>query len=342
MPPSSNLTAELRKAAILVSSLDSPTADALLEQMSPDQAALVRRAIMDLDDIDPAEQQAVIEAFFRRGPAEPKPRAAGVELQLTSQEHPSPAAPASTPRADNDSPPPFQLLHTAEFEAVMPALNREHPQTIAVVVAHLPPNRAAEVIARLPAAVQIDVVQRLTDLDDTDPEVLKDIERGLEAWVSQEAKHRQRRTAGLQVVSAILDAAETSTRQKLVSNLGLRQQPRADKLDQKPAPVTVEPALVFEDLEALTGEELVKVCQAAEPDIVTLALAGASAAFVERIVRRFPSSAAKRLRKSLAHLGPTLLRDVEQAQQELARVAQRLANQGRISRLTTRSLALTN
>src|SRR5881392_2229754 len=70
----------LRKAAILIASLDEPTARRLLEQMGPEQAARVRQAVEELDDIDPAEERRVIEEFCRVTPMVPKAAPAGIEL----------------------------------------------------------------------------------------------------------------------------------------------------------------------------------------------------------------------------------------------------------------------
>src|SRR6185369_798043 len=75
-----NREPSIRKAAVLVASLDVDTADAVLEQMSPEQADAVRREVERLDDLDPAEQKAVIDEFFRIGPLMPEQEPPGLEL----------------------------------------------------------------------------------------------------------------------------------------------------------------------------------------------------------------------------------------------------------------------
>ena len=61
----------IRKAAVLVSGLDRNTADAMLDQLTPEQARLVRQAMVDLGEIDSHEQRRVIDEFFRNGPTTP-------------------------------------------------------------------------------------------------------------------------------------------------------------------------------------------------------------------------------------------------------------------------------
>src|SRR5580704_1272238 len=70
----------VRKAAILIASLDRKTADALLAQMPAEQADAVRAAIESLGNVSPREQQATIEEFFRIGPLVPEKSPPGIEL----------------------------------------------------------------------------------------------------------------------------------------------------------------------------------------------------------------------------------------------------------------------
>ena len=73
-------SSNLRKAAVLVASLDRSAADTLLNEMSPDQAQRLRRAIVELGLVDPEEQSQTIEEFFRIGPLVPEKFPAGIEL----------------------------------------------------------------------------------------------------------------------------------------------------------------------------------------------------------------------------------------------------------------------
>ena len=91
---------------------------------------------------------------------------------------------------------PFRALHEASPRSLAPFLEREHPQTIAVIVSHLPSDRAAEVLAGLPGDLQIEVARRLVDLEETDPEILQEVERGLESWLCEQVRSDRRRGPG--------------------------------------------------------------------------------------------------------------------------------------------------
>ncbi len=319
----------LRKAAILVASLDSPTADLLLSQMGLGQADEVRHAILRLSDVDPLEQNEIIEEFFRIGPLMPQKNPPGIELDgklagriaLSGEVDQASKQPTQAePLSDNA---PFHFLHETEFETLAPFLKREHPQTIAVVLSHVPPDRAGEILTHLPASVQVDVIRRLVDLDEADPRVVREVERELESWLSQQVRDRRRRAAGLAAVSAILSAATGGTRRSILKNLTRHDRSLAGKLRPD--------RFLFGDLVQLDDATLVAVLKAADPEVIVLALAGASADLVQRVTRQLPIEQGRSLSKALVHLGPTRLADVEEAQQALADLALDLEAEGRIT-----------
>jgi flagellar motor switch protein FliG len=228
----------------------------------------------------------------------------------------------SEPERPSDQP-PFRFLRETEYETLTPFLKREHPQTIAVVLSHLPADRASELLAELPPNVQVDVIRRLVDLDEADPRVLREVERGLESWLSQQVQDRRRRAAGLAAVSEILSAASGGTRRNILKNLSRHDRTLAGKLRPD--------RFLFADLIQLDDAALVAVLRAADPEFIVLALAGARADLVQRITQQLPSEQGRALSKALVHLGPTRLADVEDAQQALADLAVDLDAEGRIS-----------
>jgi flagellar motor switch protein FliG len=327
-----------RKAAIVVASLDSTTADMVLAQMGPDEADKVRRAILHLGDVDPIEQEEVIDEFRRTEPPVRMPDLPGIELNDDLARKLSLPAPdadyASESALDEpiDDGEPFRFLHETEFEPLMPYFRREHPQTIAIVAAHLPPDRASELLSKLPPGLQVDVVRRLADLDEADPNVLKEVERGLQAWFAEHSNHRQRRMSGLATISAILDATPQDARRQMVSNLTRVDRSLAGKLQTN--------RYRFSNLVQFDDAALTIVLRAADPELIVLALAGASEQIVERVARQLPTAQAKALAKALTYLGPTRLADVEDAQQAIADLATDLETEGRIQpELMDRSLA---
>ncbi len=315
----------IRKAAIVVASLDQRTADLVLEQMGAEQADRVRRAILHLGAVDDSEQDDVIDEFVRRGSAATASYPPGIELdgELARML----AIPAEQPLDEAwDAPPddkrPFSFLHETEFSTLEPFLRREHPHTIAVVASHLPPARASELLTRLPAKLQVEVVRRLAELDDADPRVIDEIERSLQAWLNEQSDSQKRRVNGLAAVSAILEATPQPARRQIIADLSRSDRVLAGKLRTN--------QYRFADLMRFDDRSLVAVLKAANPELIVLALAGASVELIERVTKCLPSQQSRALTKALSHLGPTRLADVEEAQQALADLATDLDAEGQI------------
>lgn len=319
----------LRRAAILMLSLDDATADAVLEQLPENDAALVRRLMVDLDRVDADEERRAIDEFMRRRTL-PR-RESGVELQLGFANRLD-AVNAPPPAAGLDDGRPFGFLRTARGERITPMITGEHPQTIAVVVSHLPDDRAADVLASLDASLQAEVIQRLIDLDQADPEVIREVERALESRMLEQTQADERRETGFASVARILEAAEPTLRRTIMTNLSRQDRLLAERL----RPQRFE----FEDLYAVDDATLTTIIAAAGMEISRLALAGADESLLERIVKPLTPPEAKRMRRLIEQLGPVRLSDMEEAQREVARIARQLALEGTIDLPSGRVLAV--
>ena len=182
-------------------------------------------------------------------------------VRVLAQSDTEPAA------ADQDGPQPFDFLRDAGEEKLAQLLCSERPQTIALVLSHLPAERAGEVLARFAPALQVEVVRRLVDLENTDPEVLREVERALEARLSRQFAIRRRRAAGPEAVARILAACDDRVVGNILDNLAAHDRPLAEQLGCRP--------IAFDDLIEFDDAALLAVFQAAEPEVAQAALLGA-------------------------------------------------------------------
>jgi len=306
---------QLRRAAVLVSALDADSADALLDRLAPQQAGLIRRMLVELLDIDPQEQEVLMAEFVGR-PQAGAAAESGVSLELSGSA-------LETTGDVGRAMPTFAFLHDASEEELLELLKGERPQTVAVVVSHLPKHRAAEVLAMLPNALQGDVVQRLARLDEADIEVLADVERTLELRFRRRLQSDRGRVAGFGAVKGILDDASPDQRRSMLSTIA-RQDPKlASRLTRS--------TVTFDALPNLTDASLRMLCETADHEALVVALAGGELEFTRRIVGVLPRMRAAKLQASIDSLGPTRLSDVELAQEEVAQTARFLENSGRLA-----------
>jgi flagellar motor switch protein FliG len=320
----------LRKAAILVAALDRASADDVLQRMDADHVRLVRQAMVDLGPVDPEEERRVIEDFFRVGPMVPRQQPSGVELdgrlaRRLAARAPYPTEP--TPSTAEANAQPFRFLHQAECEEIAKLLAAERSQTIALVLSHLPPEQAGGVLVLLPEAAQVEVVRRLVDLEETDAEVLREVEQGLQARLAQHVPMRRRRATGAAAVSGILKASEQLVGHRILDNLAMHDERLARQFAPQ-RPEIAPPA--FEELLQLDAASLAAVLEAAAPELLTLALVGAPTSVIDQMLEPLPSHRAWFVRRELEDLPPTRLSDIEAARRQLAEVARELAMAGRI------------
>jgi flagellar motor switch protein FliG len=311
--------AGIRKAAILVACLDRAAADAVLDQLTPEQAQRVRQAVVVLDDIPDNEQQHVMDEFRRLGPEKNIRQQSGVELagrlagqiDLTTPPLKVKQSAAGGPRSAH-----FKQLRETEDEKLSRLLAGERPQTIALVLSHLSARQAGGVLARLQPNVQTEVVRRLVDLEETDPAVLQEVEQALESRLSQQVRMQRRRVAGLDAISGILEASEGDVRLQILDNLAARDRSLAERL--------IPPPMEFDDLADLDDATLADVFRAVEGQLIMPALLGALPEITERVLRFLPRAQAEPLRRKLADPGPIRLSDVETARQRIAEIAVRI------------------
>jgi len=336
----------LHKAAVIVASLDADTADLLLAQMPEDEADAVRDQIIRLGKLNPAEQQAVIDEFFRIGPMTLQQDSFTTELggdvlmkELPSDdeyEHESSEAAETAAAASGNSlsrnpqqtNQPFSFLQNVEPETLVSLLEREHPQAVALVLAHLPHDRAGHLLARLPATMQTDVVRRLVDLEETDPAIVRDVEKAIEASIMGRQPDR-RRTVGMAAVTAILRASDHTSRRQILNNLAVHDRPLANRLT--PPPPTQH--FTFAEVCRFPSEALGRVVRAVDRRTAVLALAGAPAEIVETLFDELRPEEVDWISHGLAHLGPLRLADFDRAQDDVAQFAEQLYAQGHLPRL---------
>jgi flagellar motor switch protein FliG len=277
--------------------------------------------MVHLGDIDPQEQRRIIDEFFHHQPPRPRDPSAAAAV---GAERAWRAAAAANQRSDAEGGPerPFHALREAEADKLAKVLRDERPQTVALVLAHLTPEQSASVLTRFDAAAQTEILRRLVDLEETDPEILREVEQALQRRLSHQVQMQRRRVAGLSAVEGIVRAAQGA--------IGAEVYQRLAGLELTP----VEPPALrrweFTELLMLDSLSLREVVEAAGGELVLLALVGAPPGWTGRMLGVLPPGEAEALRRQLAAPGPIRLSDVEEARQQIADIAQELADAGRL------------
>jgi flagellar motor switch protein FliG len=218
----------------------------------------------------------------------------------------------------------LESLKWMESRAIAEMIGMEHPQIIALVLAHLEPDQAAEVIGYLPQRVRSDAVMRIANLDGVQPQALNELDEIMERQFSgTSSKLKSASVGGLKAAAAILNAMETSRETELMSAIRTHDAGLSTKIE--------ELMFVFEDLGDIDDRSMQTLLREVPSASLIVALKGAEASVREKIFANMSKRAADMLRDDLEVKGPVKLSEVDAAQKEVLQIARKLADAGQIS-----------
>lgn len=218
----------------------------------------------------------------------------------------------------------LESLKWMESRAIAEMIGQEHPQIIALVLAHLEPDQAAEVIGYLPARTRSDVVMRIATLDGVQPHALNELDEIMERQFSGNSnKLKSASVGGLKAAADILNAMETSREAELMSSIRGIDNGLGERIE--------ELMFVFDDLAEIDDRSMQTLLREVPSARLITALKGADAAIREKIFSNMSKRAADMLRDDLEVKGPVRLSEVDAAQKEVLATARRLADAGQIN-----------
>ena len=230
-------------------------------------------------------------------------------------------APAREPRRDGDVWDKLTQVHEATLANY---LSNEHPQTVSLVLSRLDAAHAARVLAALPEALSVEVVQRMLRLEPVQPQVLEAVERTLSAEFAANLARAPESGADAPVtVARILDKLDRATERRIVSALERDNREGAERVKQR--------MIGFDDLAQLHIEHARALLRRAPAEKLAVALKAASEATRKLFLDALPARSQRVLRQEIAALGPVRLRDVDDAQAAILDVAKEMAANGEIA-----------
>jgi flagellar motor switch protein FliG len=218
---------------------------------------------------------------------------------------------------------PFEFLRRTPPEQIMAFLSEETPQTVALVVASLNASLAARVLALLPPETQVDVALRIATMAETNPDVIRDVERGLRVKMSSVLTQEFSSAGGIDSLAEILNRAGRSTERNVVEAIGKRNNELADGIRQR--------LFTFDDLTVLTDRDIQLLMREIDQKDLALALRGVSAELTERMLANMSQRGAEMLREDMDAAPPQRRQVVEEAQSKIVGIVRRLEEAGSIT-----------
>jgi flagellar motor switch protein FliG len=200
-------------------------------------------------------------------------------------------------------------------------LKNEYPQTVAVVLSKLKPDHAARVMAAMPFETIPEIIRRMLALEIVQKEVLDGIEHVLRSEFMVSSVHATS-VDPHQFMADIFNNLDRQTENKFITSLDERDHTAAERIKSL--------MFTFEDLAKLMPAAIQTILRDAEKDKLPIALKGAAESVKEVFFKNLSERAGKMLREDIAALGPIRLRDVEEAQIGMVKLAKELAASGQI------------
>ncbi|MBZ5735180.1 flagellar motor switch protein FliG [Nocardioides sp. TRM66260-LWL] len=315
-----------RKAAVLLVQLGKAKAASVLAHLSESEVEAVSSEIARLESVSQGEAGAVLQEFHDMMTARGHIARGGLGFaqQVLEQTMGSERAAQIIERLHAAAiQMPFQFLHQADPAQLRSFIVDEHPQVIALVLAHMTPDKASLLLSGLPPEQQAQVAHRIAVMDRTSPDIIRAVESTLERKLSSMLQPSDMsRVGGLDPLVNIINCSDRATERQIIEGL--------ESLDGSLAEEIRSRMFMFEDIVHLDDRSMQMVLRQVDTSQLALALKGVSEPVRDKVTRNLSSRAAEGLVEEIELLGPVRLSQVEEAQQAVIRSIRQLEERGEI------------
>ena len=314
----------LRKAAVFLAQMSKEEAGMILAQLRPREVESITRELMRLGQVAPDDADGVLEEFHDLMTAERFVGRGGVEFARDIL-----AAGLGEDRAGDIlsrlnvvyTEVPFASLRNADVRQLVTFLKDEHPQVIALVLAHLSAAQSAEVLSGFPPDQQAEVAHRIATMDRTSPEMVRLVEEELQRRMGSILAHQDMSTVGgVETLVEIINRSPRPTERSILEWL--------DDADPELAEQVRSQMFVFEDIVTIDDRSLQQVLREVEANDLATALKGVRPDVRDKVVRNLSERAAENLNEEIELLGPVRTRTVEEAQAKVVGIIRTLEESG--------------
>jgi len=318
-----NKRTPMEKVAILLQLMGEETAARIIQSLPMPEVHRMTQTLMRMRPPDPEEAKAIAEEFtqllLQRG-----------GLMISGEDFAKAVISKAFDRAaaarlletvnisDHET---FSALNRVDPRVIAEFTKAEHPQTTALILAHMDPSAAGKVLSFLPEVVRTEVVLRLAKLKEVSPTVMEEIIEALQNDLLNMASGGEE-VGGLKRVAEILNHTEKSVEADILKRLQEEDPALAEGIQQL--------MFTFEDLVKLDNRAIQEILREVDIKVLAKALRGANEEVQQKIFSNMSQRAAEVLKEDMEALGPTRLSEVEEAQMEVIRVVLRLRDEGRI------------
>lgn len=317
-----------RKAAILLVLLGDQLSAEILKHMGDDEVERIGREIARLGSIAGGDAESVLEEFYEMSVAQSYMLKGGIDyarkmLQNAFGPDQGKRMLDRLIKALGAEQASFDALQKADPQQLAKFIHNEHPQTIALVLSHLNPGHAANLLFSLPSEMRADVALRMANLDQISPDIISKIAVIIGQKLKALGEFSREAYGGVRAVAEMFNRLDSTTSKEILDSI--------DETDSGLGATIRHLMFVFDDLLMLSSEAMKEVLSKADRKILTVALKGTSDQLKNHFLQAMSQRGAEMLREDMEALGPIKISEVEAAQQQIIAVVRQLESDGVIS-----------
>jgi flagellar motor switch protein FliG len=217
---------------------------------------------------------------------------------------------------------PFEAARTADPTQLATLIQNEHPQTVALILAYLQPEKSAVILQSMTPDTQVEIAKRLALMDRTSPEITREVENYLEERLSSIIGQDFTSVGGIDSLIGVLNAVERATEKNIIETMEVQEPSLAEEVKKR--------LFVFEDVVLIDDRSLQRLFKEIDMKDLSVALKGVTDEVKEKFYKNMSKRAAEMLKEEMAYMGPVRMRDVDQAQQRIVAVVKKLEARGEI------------
>lgn len=324
LPPSHS---GIRKAAILLVLLGEEVASLIFRNLNDSELQRVTQEISDVGVVDPAEAAAVLDEYHQMAVTQEYIAAGGTEyaerlLVKTLGEDGARNMLQAVTRAQELSASKLDSLQKADPQQLAKFLQGEHPQTIALIMAHLDPKQASALLMKLNEETRAAAVKRLAELRQFSPEMAQKVSVVLHRRLQALGEQSRRAYAGFKGVADLLNRMDPASGKVILELI--------ERDDVSLAMSIRNLMFTFDDLLGVPETGIRELLGQLDKKTLAQALKGASNQLRDYFFKSMSSRAVDMLKEDMESLGPVRSKDVVKAQQECVAIARRLESEGKV------------
>ena len=216
----------------------------------------------------------------------------------------------------------IDTVRSLEPQVISSFLINEHPQTAAIILAHLDPQVASKAIAELPEENRTEIMYRLATLERVTPTVIRELDESLQQEFRSSGVVSGNKLGGVDIVAKMMGGLDRTTEQAILTEMDEVDQPMADQIRAL--------RFTFEDILKIDDPGIQLILKEINQEDLLIGLKTASDDLKEKLFTNMSERAALMMKEDLESLGPTKISEVEKAQQKVIAVCKKLEEDGKL------------